>query len=131
MRCPWSLLFSSLKKPSSLKLSSEERFSSPLIILLALLWTQYNSLTSFLCWPQIWMLYSRWDLTKAQSWELKVTAIFVRFQRKSSLFHIKSQYKILQEFGKTVIGDPLNYTNTCWQYQSCSYLVTFGAWVTG
>ena len=39
MRSPQNLLFSKLNKPSSLNLSSQERYSSLLIILAALLWT--------------------------------------------------------------------------------------------
>ena len=67
MRSPWSLLFSKLNKPSSLNLSSEERRSSPLIILVALLWTRSKSSTSFLYWgPQAWMQCSRWGLTRAE-----------------------------------------------------------------
>ena len=65
MRSPWSLLVSKLNKPSSLSLSSQERCSSPLIILVALLWTCYKSSTSFLCWgPQVWTQCCRWDLTR-------------------------------------------------------------------
>jgi len=50
MRCPLSLLFSKLNKPSSLNLSSYETCSSPLIILVALFWTRSKSFTSFLYW---------------------------------------------------------------------------------
>ena len=53
MRSPQSLLFSRLNKPSSLRLSSKERCSSPLSTIMSLLWTRSNSSTSFLSWgPQ-------------------------------------------------------------------------------
>ena len=67
VRSPWILLYSKLNKLSSLNLSSQQRCSSPLIILVALLWTHSKSSTSFLYWrPQAWMQYSRWGLTKAE-----------------------------------------------------------------
>ena len=50
MKPPHSLLFSRLNKPSTFNLSLQERCSSPLIILVALLWTLSNSSTSSLYW---------------------------------------------------------------------------------
>ena len=50
VRCPQSLLCCKLNKPKSFSLSSQERCSSPLIILMALLWTHSSSSTSFLYW---------------------------------------------------------------------------------
>ena len=62
-----NLLFSRLKNTSSLKLSSQGRRSSPLVIFVALLWTCSNSSMSSLCQgPQNWMQYSRWGLTRAE-----------------------------------------------------------------
>ena len=56
-----------LNKPSSLNLSSQERCSSPLAILVALLWTSSKNSTSFLCWgPQAWTQCSTWGLTRAE-----------------------------------------------------------------
>ena len=67
MRSPRSPHFSRLNKPSSLSLSLEGRYSSPLSIFVALLWTLSNSSTSFLFWgPQAWTQYCRWGLTKAE-----------------------------------------------------------------
>jgi len=45
-----SLLFSALKSPRFLSMSSSARFFSPMVIFLALLWTPSNILTSFLLW---------------------------------------------------------------------------------
>ena len=50
MRSPQSLLFSKLKKPSSLNLSSQESCSSPLIVFVALLWTHSKSSMFVLYW---------------------------------------------------------------------------------
>ncbi|KAK4822199.1 hypothetical protein QYF61_011840 [Mycteria americana] len=48
-----------LNNPNSLSLSSQERYSVPLIIFMALLWTSSNSSMSFLCWGlQSWTQYS-------------------------------------------------------------------------
>ena len=60
MRSPQSLLFSKINKPSSLNISSQERCSSPLTILVALLWTRSKSSMSFLCWglQAAWLCYS-------------------------------------------------------------------------
>ena len=59
--------FSKLNKPSSLNLSSQERCFSPLIILVALIWTHSKSSVPFLYWePQAWTQYSRWGLTRAE-----------------------------------------------------------------
>ena len=56
--------FSSLNKPSSLYLSSQEVCSSPLVILVALLWTHSNSSLFFLCWwPHAWMQLCTWGLS--------------------------------------------------------------------
>ena len=52
MRSPQSLLFSMLNKPSSLNLSSEERCSSPLIILVFLLWNLSKSSVFLVLRPQ-------------------------------------------------------------------------------
>jgi len=63
---PQSLLFSRLNSPNSLCLSSQESYSSPLTVFVALLWTCSNRFISFLCCrPQSWMLYSRWALTQS------------------------------------------------------------------
>ena len=68
MRSLWSLLYSKLNKPNSLKLSSQEKCSRLLIVFEALLWTHSNSSASFLFWePQAWAQYCarRWGLMKA------------------------------------------------------------------
>jgi len=49
LRSPCSLLFSRLKSPNTLSLSSQERCSSPWIIFVALLWTCSNSSMPFFC----------------------------------------------------------------------------------
>ncbi|KAK4824270.1 hypothetical protein QYF61_012830 [Mycteria americana] len=60
IRSPQSLLLSRLDNPKSLSLSSLERYSSPLIIFVALLWTRSNRSMSFLCWgSQSWTQYCR------------------------------------------------------------------------
>ena len=75
MRSPRSLLFCKLNKPSSLNHSSQERCSSPLIILVALLCACSKSSTSFLCWgPQAWVQYSRWGLTRTE-WRGTITSL--------------------------------------------------------
>ena len=61
MRSPLNLLYSKLNKASSLSLSSQERCSSPLTILVALLWTHSKSSVSFLYWGrQAWTQHCRW-----------------------------------------------------------------------
>ena len=61
-----ALLLSRLNKPSSLSLSSQERCSSHLLILVALRWTLSSSSSSFLKWgAQNWTQCSRWGLTRA------------------------------------------------------------------
>ena len=50
IRSPHSLLYSRLKSPNSVSLSSHERCSSPQIIFVALLWTRSNISMSRLCW---------------------------------------------------------------------------------
>ena len=58
-----SLLQTQLAQP----VLSQGRYSSPLIIIMALLWTFSKSSPSFLCCgPQAWALYSRWCLMKAE-----------------------------------------------------------------
>ena len=47
---PQSFLFSKMNNFSSLRLSSQERCSSPLIIFVVTLWTHSNRSMSFLCW---------------------------------------------------------------------------------
>ncbi|KAK4814026.1 hypothetical protein QYF61_004656 [Mycteria americana] len=55
-----SLCDDKLNNPNSLSLSSQERCSSPLIILVALFGTHSNRSMSFLCWePQSWTRYAR------------------------------------------------------------------------
>ncbi|KAJ7415259.1 hypothetical protein WISP_78996 [Willisornis vidua] len=62
-----SLLYSKLSKPSYLSLSSEERFASPLIIFMALLWTLSSWSMSFLCWgSQKWMQHCRLPVSVSQ-----------------------------------------------------------------
>lgn len=57
MRSPQSILFSRLSNLNFVSLSSEERCSSPLVMLLVLLWTCANRFRSFMFWgPQSWML---------------------------------------------------------------------------
>jgi len=52
---------------NSLNLSSQESYSSPLITLVALLWTRSKSSMSFLYWgSQAWMQCSRWGLVRAE-----------------------------------------------------------------
>lgn len=65
--------------PNSVTLSSWEKYSSPLIIFLALLWTRSNrwSSTSFLCCrSQSWMPYSGWGLTRAEL-RGRITSLFL------------------------------------------------------
>ena len=51
------------------------RYSSPLIIFVALLWNCSENSMSFLCWgPQNWMQYSRWGLTRAEQRD-RITAL--------------------------------------------------------
>lgn len=67
MRSPCSLLFSGLNKPASFSLPPQERFSSSLIIFLALLWTLSKSSIFFLCWgPKTWTQHYSWGLTRAE-----------------------------------------------------------------
>lgn len=62
-----NLLFSRLKNTSSLKLSSQGRRSSPLVIFVALLWTWSNNSISFLCGrSQNWTQCSRWGLRRVE-----------------------------------------------------------------
>lgn len=86
IKFPQSLLFSSTK---SLRLSSRERCSSPLVIFLALLWTLSIWFMSFLCWrPQSWMLYH------SQDWKVVIYHMFSSLElvhwhpRKASWFFL-------------------------------------------
>ncbi|XP_063182760.1 phospholipase ABHD3 isoform X5 [Chroicocephalus ridibundus] len=68
LRSPRSLLFSRLNIPNSLSLSSQERCSSPLIILVALLWTHSNRSMSFSCRGlQSWTQYSSYTSRNCQT----------------------------------------------------------------
>jgi len=66
MRCPWSLLFYKLKKPSSLNLLIRE-LVPPSDHLMALLWTHSNNSTSLPCWElKAWMQHFRWGFMRAE-----------------------------------------------------------------
>ena len=66
IRTPCNLYFR-MNKPSFLSLFSYERCSSPLTILVVLLWTHSKSSASFLCWgSQAWMHYFRYGLTREE-----------------------------------------------------------------
>jgi len=69
------LLFSKLNKPNFLNLSSQERCSSPLMILVALLWTCFNNSTSFMRWKgrrksMKQKCLSEWPTVSGTSWIL-------------------------------------------------------------
>ena len=67
VRCPLSLLFSSLHTPSSLSLSLYERCSSPFIIFVGLLWTLSSMPTPHLYrGAQNWTQYSKCGFTSAE-----------------------------------------------------------------
>ena len=64
---PPSLPFCRLNSPSSLSLSSYVRYSSPLVVLVALHWTLSSSSMSLLYWAaQKWTQYSRCGFSSAE-----------------------------------------------------------------
>ncbi|CAN8215414.1 unnamed protein product [Coccothraustes coccothraustes] len=66
IRSPLSHLFSRLNKPNSLTLSSQEKCSIPLIILVSFLCTHSNSSLLFLLGTPELMQHCRWALTRAE-----------------------------------------------------------------
>ena len=102
MRSPRSLLFSKLNKRSSLKLSSQERCSSPLIILVALLWTRSKSSMSFLYWgPQAWTQYSRWGLSRRARFRLRLFShpgMFVLYISNRNFWGLRKRQLLVLSF---------------------------------